>query len=70
MEAVIIALVYISLLIFDFWPLAKGRQKKEAVIYGTIFLLSLGIIAAHYMFEFPSISELVAKAIGSVVKVQ
>jgi hypothetical protein len=69
METVIIALVYISLIIFDFWPLAKGRQKKETVIYGVIFILSLGILAAHYLFKMPSISELVAKAVESVVKV-
>jgi multisubunit Na+/H+ antiporter MnhB subunit len=70
METVIIALVYILLLIFDFLPLVKKRQKKEAVIYGVLILLSLGILAAHYMFEFPSITELISKAVGSVIKIQ
>lgn len=69
MEYVIVASAYILVLIFDFSPLIRKRQKKEAAVYGALVIISLGILIARNLTDFPSITELITRAVGSVIDI-
>ncbi|OQB23352.1 MAG: hypothetical protein BWY11_01956 [Firmicutes bacterium ADurb.Bin182] len=69
MEVFVIAAIYICIIVFDFIPLIRMRQKKEARIYLLLLIISLGIILLPNFVDVPSAADLMKSIVGSIIKI-
>lgn len=71
MESLLVILLYIAVVFFDFVPLVNQHRKNEIWTYSVILAVTLTVLLLHASnIQIPSPSDFICKAVESIFHVE